>query len=82
LKTKQICVGGHVLLLITLGALGVWFFGGGHNFSSLLLLVAPFLFTVFPEALLFDLTLPISFAAIIIQWCSTATAKLPVNSMG
>ena len=44
--------------------------------------LVPFLFTVFIEAFLLDLTAHFFFAAITIRQCSTATAKLPVNSMG
>ena len=43
--------------------------------------LVPFLFTVFIEAFLLDLT-GLFFAAITIPRCSTATAKLPANSMG
>ena len=43
--------------------------------------LVPFLFTVFIEAFLLDLT-GLFFAVITIRRCSTATAKLPANSMG
>ena len=44
--------------------------------------LVPFLFTVFIEAFLLDLTAHFFFATITIRWCSTATAELPANSMG
>ena len=44
--------------------------------------LVPFLFTVFIETFLLDLTAHFFFAAISIRRCSTATAKLPANSMG
>ena len=44
--------------------------------------LVPFLFTVFIEAFLLDLTANFFFAEITIRRCSTATAKLPANSLG
>ena len=62
---------------------GDWVFGSLVVALIFLLFrwLVPFLFTVFIEAFLLDLT-GLFFAAITIPRCSTATAKLPTNSMG
>ena len=62
---------------------GDWVFGSLVVAIIFLLFrwLVPFLFTVFIEAFLLDLT-GLFFAAITIPRCSTATAKLPANSMG
>ena len=62
---------------------GDWVFGSLVVALIFLLFrwLVPFLFTVFIEAFLLDLT-GLFFAAITIPRCSTATAKLPANSMG
>ena len=81
LKIKRSCFcGDHVLF----GSHSVdWVFGSLVVAIIFLLFrwLVPFLFTVFIEAFLLDLTglfLPV----ITIRRCSTATAKLPANSMG
>ena len=62
---------------------GDWVFGSLVVAIIFLLFrwLVPFFFTVFIEAFLLDLT-GLFFAAITIPRCSTATAKLPANSMG
>ena len=61
-----------------------WVFGSLVVATIFLLFrwLVPFLFTVFIEAFLLDLTGLFFFAVITIRRCSTATAKLPANSMG
>ena len=62
---------------------GDWVFGSLVVAIIFLLFrwLVPFLFTAFIEAFLLDST-GLFFAAITIPRCSTATAKLPANSMG
>ena len=79
IKRSRFC-GDHVLF----GShTGDWVFGSLVVAIIFLLFrwLVPFLFTVFIEAFLLDLT-GLFFAAITIPRCSTATAKLPANSMG
>ena len=79
IKRSRFC-GDHVLF----GSHSVdWVFGSLVVAIIFLLFrwLVPFLFTVFIEAFLLDLT-GLFFAAITIPRCSTATAKLPANSMG
>ena len=79
IKRSRFC-GDHVLF----GShTGDWMFGSLVVAIIFLLFrwLVPFLFTVFIEAFLLDLT-GLFFAAITIPRCSTATAKLPANSMG
>ena len=80
IKRSRFC-GDHVLF----GSHSVdWVFGSLVVAIIFLLFrwLVPFLFTVFIEAFLLDLTGLFFFAAITIRRCSTATAKLPANSMG
>ena len=81
LKIKRSCFcGDHVLF----GSHSVdWMFGSLVVAIIFLLFrwLMPFLFTVFIEAFLLDLTVLFFFAAITIRRCSTATAKFPANSM-
>ena len=79
IKRSRFC-GDHVLF----GSHSVdWVFGSLVVAIIFLLFrwLVPFLFTVFIEAFLLDLT-GLFFAVITIRRCSTATAKLPANSMG
>ena len=79
IKRSRFC-GDHVLF----GSHSVdWVFGSLVVAVIFLLFrwLVPFLFTVFIEAFLLDLTGLFS-AAITIRRCSTATAKPPANSMG
>ena len=78
IKRSRFC-GDHVLF----GSHSVdWVFGSLLVAIIFLLFrwLVPFLF-IFIEAFLLDLT-GLFFAAITIRRCSTATAKLPANSMG
>ena len=79
IKRSRFC-GDHVLF----GSHSVdWVFGSLVVAIIFLLFrwLVPFLFTVFIEAFLLDLT-GLFFAVITIRRCSTVTAKLPANSMG
>ena len=79
IKRSRFC-GDHVLF----GLHSVDWVSGSLVVAIIFLLfrwLVPFLFTVFIEAFLLDLT-GLFFAAITIRRCSTATAKLPANSMG
>ena len=79
IKRSRFC-GDHVLF----GSHSVdWVFGSLVVAIIFLLFrwLVPFLFTVFIEAFLLNLT-GLFFAAITIRRCSTATAKLPANPMG
>ena len=80
IKRSRFC-GDHVLF----GSHSVdWMFGFLVVTIIFLLFrwLVPFLFTVFIEAFLLDLTAHFFFVAITIRPCSTATAELPANSMG
>ena len=79
IKRSRLC-GDHVLF----GShLVDWVFGSLVVAIIFLLFrwLVPFIFTVFIEAFLLDLT-GLFFAAITIRRCSTAIGKLPANSMG
>ena len=80
IKRSRFC-GDHVLF----GSHSVdWMFGFLVVAIIFLLFrwLVPFLFTVFIEAFLLDLAAHFFLATITIRRCSTATAKLPANSMG
>ena len=80
IKRSRFC-GDLVLFWIALVWLDVWFSGGHHNFPSLSL-VSAFSLYCFYRSFSPWFNCPFFFAAIIIRQCSTATAKLPANSMG